>query len=57
MTAFNGKAATGINGITLYSAFHLRVKLGLKYYKYKNLNDETLHILRQIPVRKSFDDI
>ena len=57
MTAFNGKAATGINGITLYSAFHLRVKLGLKYYKYKKLNDETLHILRQIPVRKSFDDI
>ena len=31
VTVFNGKAATGINDIRLYSVFHLPVKLGLKY--------------------------
>ena len=46
VTASTGKAATGINGITLNSAFHLPVKSGLKSYKYKKPNDETLHMLR-----------
>ena len=46
MTASTGKAATGINGITLHSAFHLPVKSGLKSYKYKKPSDETLHMLR-----------
>ena len=40
-TSSAGKAATGINGITLHSTFHLPVKSGLKPYKYK-----TLHMLR-----------
>ena len=46
MTASTGKAATGINGITLHSAFHLPVKSGLKSHKYKKPSDETLHMLR-----------
>ena len=46
VTASTGKAATGINGITLHSAFHLPVKSGLKSYKYKKPSDETLHMLR-----------
>ena len=46
MTAFTEKAATGINGITLHSAFHLPVKSGLKSHKYKKPSDETLHMLR-----------
>ena len=44
--ASTGKAATGINDITLYSAFHLPVKSGLKSYEYKKPSDETLHMLR-----------
>ena len=47
MTAFTEKAATGINGITLHSAFHLTVKSGLSSYDYKKPNDETLHMLRK----------
>ena len=46
VTASTGKAATGINDITLHSAFHLPVKSGLKSYEYKKSSDETLHILR-----------
>ena len=46
VTASTGKAATGINGITLHSAFHLPVKSGLKSYEYKKPSDETLHMLR-----------
>ena len=34
VTASTGKAATGINGITLHSAFHLPVKSELKCYEY-----------------------
>ena len=45
MTASTGKAATGVNGITLYSAFHLPVKSGLKLYSYKKPSDETLYVL------------
>ena len=46
VTASAGKAATGINGITLHSAFHLPVKSGLKSYECKKPSDETLHMLR-----------
>ena len=46
VTAFTGKASTGINGITLHSAFHLLVKAGLKYDEYKKSNDETFHNMR-----------
>ena len=46
VTASTGKAATGINGITLHSAFHLPVKSGLKSHEYKKPSDETLHMLR-----------
>ena len=46
MTASTGKAATGINDITLHSAFHLPVKSGLKSYEYKKLSDETLHMFK-----------
>ena len=43
-TASTGKAATGIDGITLHSVFHLRVKSGLKSFKYKKPSDETVHM-------------
>ena len=46
VTASSGKAATGINGITLHSAFYLPVKSGLKSYNYKKPNDKALHMLR-----------
>ena len=46
VTASTGKAATGINGITLHSAFHLPVKSGLKSHKYKKPSYETLQMLR-----------
>ena len=46
VTASTGKAATGINGITLHSAFHLPVKSGLKSHEYKKPSDKTLHMLR-----------
>ena len=46
MTASTGKAVTGINGITLHSAFYLPVKSGLKSFEYKKSSDETLHMLR-----------
>ena len=46
VTASTGKAATGINGITLHSAFHLPVRSGLKSKEYKKPSDETLHMLR-----------
>ena len=41
-----GKAAKGINDITLHSAFDFLFKSQLKSYKYKKPSDETLHILR-----------
>ena len=46
VTASTGKAGTGINGITLHSAFHLSVKSGLKSFEYKKPSDETLRMLR-----------
>ena len=46
VTASTGKAATGVDGITVYSTFHLPVKWGLKSYGYKKPSDEILHILR-----------
>ena len=46
MIASTGKAATGLNDITLHSAFYLTVKSGLKSYEYKKPNDEILHMLR-----------
>ena len=46
VTASTGKAATGINGITLHSTFHLPVKSELKSYEYKKRSNETLHLLR-----------
>ena len=46
MTAFTGKAATGINGIALHSTSHFSVKSGLIPYKYKKPSDETLRMLR-----------
>ena len=49
------KPVTGINVITLHSAFHLPVKLGQKYYKYKTPNGET-YVEKQIPVLKRFDN-
>ena len=55
MTASTGKVAKGINGVTWHSAFHLPVKSGLKPFEYKKPSDETLHMLRNIPVLKSFD--
>ena len=42
VTASTGKAATGVNGITLHTAFHLAFKSGLK----SCVSDETLHLLR-----------
>ena len=42
VTASTGKAATGVNGITLHTAFHLAVKSGLK----SHVSDEILHLLR-----------
>ena len=45
VTASTRKAATGINVITLHSAFHLPVKSGLKSFEYKKPSDETLHTL------------
>ena len=47
MTASTGKAVTGINGITLHSAFYLPVKSGLKFFEYKKPSGETLHMLRK----------
>ena len=41
-TASTGEAATGVNGITLHSAFYVSVKAGLKPSKYKRTSDETL---------------
>ena len=46
MTASTRKAATGISGVTLHSAFHLPVKSGLKSFEYKKPVYKTLHILR-----------
>ena len=46
VTASTGKPATGINGFTLYSAFHFPVKSGLESHKYKKPSDKTLHTLR-----------
>ena len=56
MTASIGKSTTGINGIILHSAFHRPVKSGLKSFEYKKPSDETLHMLRNKPVLKSFDN-
>ena len=46
MTAPTGKVATGINGVTLHSVFHLPVKLKLKSFEYKKPSDETLNTSR-----------
>ena len=46
VTASTGKAATNVNGITLYSPFNLPVKSGLKLCGYQKPSDETLHKLR-----------
>ena len=46
VAASTGKAAAGINGITLHSAFHLPVKSRLNSYEYKNPSHETLHMLK-----------
>ena len=46
VTASAGEVATGVSGITLHSAFHLPVKSGLKSYRYKKPDDETLCALR-----------
>ena len=40
------KAATGINCITLHSAFHLPGKSGLKSQEYKKPSDKTFCMLR-----------
>ena len=45
MTVSTGKAATGVDTITLHSAFHLPAKLGLKSYGCKKPSDKTLHML------------
>ena len=45
-TESTGKAATGINGITLHSAFHHHVKSGFKSYEYRQPSNKTLHMLR-----------
>ena len=46
VTASTRKVVTGINGITLHSAFHLPVKSVLKSFEYKKPNDKTLHMMR-----------
>ena len=46
MTASTSEDATGINDITLHSAFHLPVKSGFESYEYKTPSDETLHMLK-----------
>ena len=46
VTASTGKAATGINGTTLHSAFHLPVNSGYKSFEYRKPSDETLHVMR-----------
>ena len=57
VTTSTRKAATGINDITLHSAFHLPFKSGLTSLEYKQPNDETLHMLRnKYQYLKSFDN-
>ena len=46
VTASTGKAATGINGTTLHSEFHLTVNSGYKAFEYRKPSDETLHVMR-----------
>ena len=46
VTASTGKAATGVSGITLHSAFDFPVKSGSKSYGYKKPGGETFHVLR-----------
>ena len=46
MIATTGKATTGVNSITLHSAFHLPIKSGLKSYEYKKSSSDTLHMFR-----------
>ena len=46
VTASTGKAATGVNGTTLHSAFHLPVNSGFKSFEYRKPSDEVLHVLR-----------
>ena len=46
VTASTGKAAAGINGTTLHSAFRLPVKSGYKCFENWKPSDEALHILR-----------
>ena len=46
VSAATGKAATGINGITLHSAFHLHVKAGLKSYECKKPIYKNFYMLR-----------
>ena len=46
VTASTGKAATGINGITLHSAFHLPIKRPGRSFQYQKPRDEVLHLMR-----------
>ena len=46
VTASTGKAATGINGITLHSAFNLPIKTPWKSFEYRKPSDEVLHLKR-----------
>ena len=46
MNTSTATAATGINGVTLHSAFHLPVKSALKSYACKKPINEAIHILR-----------
>ena len=46
VTASTGKAATGINGITLHSAFHLSIKKPGKQFQYVKPRDEVLHEMK-----------
>ena len=46
VTASTGKAATGINGITLHSAFNLSIKKTGKEFQYVKPRDEILHEMK-----------
>ena len=46
VTASTGKAAVGINGITLHSAFRLPIKTMGKCFQYKKPKDEIIHDMR-----------
>ena len=46
VTASTGKAATGVNGTTLHSAFHLPIKTATRSFEYRKPRDEVLHEMR-----------